>query len=102
MKGKFFTWDEFKELLPSQTAIILTYSSPSYKGLPSPWTRVLVGDFPSREEAWSWCKQEGIRRMVYYKESEPIQVEVKLLKLGKLIREYSESHPKRVSALKVR
>lgn len=101
MKGVYLTWDRFQELNPSQTAVVLTYSSPSYKPLKVPFTRVLLGGFPSREEAWDWCKRNDVRRKVTYRDNNPVTMEVKLLRLSKLIREYAETHPKRVSAIKL-
>jgi hypothetical protein len=102
MKGKFLTWETFKELDPTQTAVILTYSSPSIKRFKVPFTRVLVGQFGSRQEAWEWCKANNVRRTVLYEENQPIEIGCKLLRLSKLIKEYAQTHPKRVSAILVR
>ena len=101
MKGSFLTWEKFQEQDPKQTAVLVTYSSSTHPKLKSPFTRVVLGGFSGREEAWEWCKRENIRRKTYDKDQHAIQMEVKLLRLSKLVREYSETHPKRVSAMKL-
>ena len=102
MKGKFLTWEEFKEQDPKQTAVEVTYTSKTYKPLQVPFTRIYLGEFQSREEAWEWCKSQNVRRKTYdSKDHHPIQMEVKLLRLSKLIKEYSETHPKRVSGIQL-
>ena len=102
MKGKFLTWEMFKEQDPTQTAIILTYSSPGIQRFKTPFTRVLIGQFGSRQEAWEWCQANNIRRKVLYEENQPVVIECKLLRLSKLIREYAQTQPKRVAAILVR
>lgn len=101
MKGNFLTWEKFQEQDPKQTAVLVTYTSGTHPQLKSPFTRVLLGGFQSREEAWEWCKKENIRRKTYDKDQHAIQMEVKLLRLSKLVKEYAETHPERVSAMKL-
>lgn len=101
MKGKFLTWETFKELDPTQTAIILTYTSLGVKRFQVPYTRVLVGGFGSRQEAWEWCQANNVRRKVLYEDNKPVTIECKLLRLSKLIREYAVTRPKRVAAIRV-
>lgn len=101
MKGKHITWDQFKKEDPKQTVVEVVYSSPSLEKLKVPFTRVFLGGFSSREEAWEWCKRENIKRMVIYEKGEPVSIQPRLIRLGKLIRSYSEEHPARVAAIKV-
>lgn len=100
MKGNFLTWEKFQKQDPKQTAVVVTYSSYSHPKLKNPFTRVFLGEFESREEAWEWCKRENIRRKIYdSKDHYPVQMEVKLLRLSKLIKEYSVTRPKRISGI---
>lgn len=102
MKGSFLTWEMFQKQDPKQTAITITYSSPSLEDFKVPQVRVLLGGFQSREEAWTYCKNNNIRgREVTYRNGEPLVAEVKLLRLSKLLREYEETHPKRTSAIQL-
>lgn len=101
MKGTYLTWEKFKELDPTQTAVILTYTSPAIERFRDPFTRVLVGGFGSRQEAWEWCQANNVRRKVLYEDNKPVVIECKLLRLSKLIREYAATHPKRVAAIRV-
>lgn len=102
MKGNFLTWEKFQKQDPKQTAVVVTYSSYSHPKLKNPFTRVFLGEFESREEAWEWCKRENIRRKTYdSKDHHPIQMEVKLLRLSKLIKEYATTRPKRVSGIRI-
>ena len=101
MKGRFLTWEEFKERDPKQTAVEVTYTSKTYKPLQVPFTRIYLGEFQSREEAWEWCKRVNTKRKIIYEKGEPVEIGVRLIRLAKLIREYTETHPKRVSGIQL-
>jgi len=101
MKGKFLTWEEFKEQDPKQTAVEVTYTSKTYKPLQVPFTRIYLGEFQSREEAWEWCKRVNAKRKIIYEKGEPVEIGVRLIRLAKLVREYTESKPKRISGIQL-
>lgn len=100
MKAKVLTWEKLQEQDPKQTSVLVTYTSPTHPSLKdNPLIRLIVGDFPSREAAWEWCKKENIKRRVVYIDNEAVQIEVKLLRLSKVIREFEEKQPDNAYAL---
>lgn len=101
MKGSFLTWDQFQEQDPKQTAVEVTYSSQTFEKLKKPFTRIYLGGFLSREEAWEWCKKVNARRKVIYEKGEPVEIGVRLIRLSKLIKEYSQTKPERVSGMQL-
>lgn len=101
MKVKILTWEQLQEQDPKQTVVIATYTSPKLEELKVPLKRVILGDFSSREEAWEWCKKENVKRRVVYEKGEAVQIDVKLLRLAKVIREFAETEPDNAYAMKL-
>ena len=92
---KYYTWEELQRENPKQTVVIVTYKGEKV----APWTRVVLGKWYSREDAWGWCQREGLRR---YQEERGLMIDtIRLLRLSKVIKEFAETKPKRTSALAV-
>lgn len=92
MKAKTITRQQIEAENPSQTAIIITGKRFDIPDQPTK-VRICIKDFQSREEAWLYCKANNIRRMIRNgkEKGSEVQVEVKLLKLKKALREYPEA-----------
>lgn len=101
MKVKILTWEQLQEQDPKQTAVIVTYTSPKLEELKVPLKRVILGDFYSREEAWNWCRKENVKRKIIYEKGEAVQIDVALLRLAKVVREFTETKPGNAYAMKL-
>lgn len=92
---KHYTFEELKRENPKQTTVIVSYRGP--KG--EPWTRVILGKWYTREDAWNWCQKNDIRR---YQEERGLAIDsIRLLRLSKVIKDFAERKPKRTSAVAV-
>ena len=92
---KVFTWDELQKQDGKQTVVIVNYRCDVLRKVR---TRILIGHWYSREEAWNWCQDANIRR---YAEgpTDGWHVEsFRLLRLSKTVRELDETKPRDTSA----
>lgn len=96
LKGKLIGWKEFQEQEKNQTIVQVTYKFQDRED----FTRILIGNFKDRREAWLWCKQENISKSKVGtgKGQESIQTEIKLYDFKKVLKRLEQEHPKEVSA----
>lgn len=102
MCKRYLTWEQFQSQDSKQTVVIETESSTKsiYRNGLKYFTRVYLGNFQSREEAWNWCKQMDFRNKVTInKDQLAITHTVRLLRLSKVVREYEQTRPKNTSAI---
>lgn len=96
MKGTYITWDVLQKQNPRQTVVIV-----SYKGERLNHTRIFFRNWMSREEAWQWCQVNDIkRRITYLKDQSTVETNVRLLRMGKILKELEETRPKGVTAIR--
>lgn len=94
MKGKNINWEQVQAADQKQTAVIVNYNNGK-----STFTRLLLGRFADRQTAWNWVLQNDLKPGVRYgEEQQAVQIGVRLLKLSKVVREYTETKPKNVAA----
>lgn len=74
----------------NQTAVVISGTRVDLHNQ-EPQYRVVFGNWQSREEAWAFCKNNNVRRMVRdgKEKGSTYLIEVKLLKLKKVVRDYS-------------
>ena len=87
MKAKRLTREQTQSLDLTQTAIIVTGTRVDKPG--AVITRIIVGEFPDRDTAYYYCRDNNIRRMMREGKVKGSlwQVEVKLLRLKKALRD---------------
>lgn len=93
-RDQYISWEKLQTLNLKQTVAICTYSIGK--------TRVLVGNFMSRDEAWYWCCDHDFNNRSFMVDGELVSIRTRLLRLDKLVREYSQTKPKNVWAIRVR
>lgn len=96
MKGKNINWEQVQAADQKQTAVIVNYKSSKLN-----FTRLLLGGFGDRQAAWSWVVNNNLKPGIRYEGDEALQIGVRLLRLAKVVREYSETKPKNVAAYRV-
>ena len=102
MKGTLLDWASLQKQDPKQTAAIVDYDVKRKDGSRNLRTRVLIKGWMSREEAWLWCKENDIKRKtIYSKEGKTVEMQVKLLRLSKVIKDLAARKPKGTSAILV-
>ena len=87
IRVKHLTREQTQSLDLTQTAIIVTGTRVDVPGTVT--TRIIVGEFPDRDTAYYFCKDNNIRRMVREGKvpGSTVQVEVKLLRLKKALKD---------------
>lgn len=80
MRNKALTWEELQAQDPKQTVAVV-------RGTPR--TRVVLGEWYSREEAWTVVKGWTVRK------------DTQLLRLGKVLKWLDQERPKDVSAISI-
>lgn len=98
MKVKFLSWTDFQKENQKQTAVVINYDSDTVHKV-----RVLLNDFLDRDTAWAFCKQNCLRNtlMDSKKYGETFKISIKLYRLSKLTKLYSETKPQGVSAMRI-
>lgn len=97
MKGKSINWEQVQAADQRQTAVIVSYKSDKVN-----FTRLLLGNFSDRQAAWNWVVKNNLKPGVRYEgDQSATQIGVRLLRLAKVVREYTETRPKNVAAYRV-
>lgn len=97
MKGKSLNWEQVQGADQKQTAVIVNYKSDKIN-----FTRLLLGNFRDRQTAWEWVVNNNLKPGVRYgADQSATQIGVRLLRLAKVVREYTETRPKNVAAYRV-
>lgn len=88
IRVKHLNREQTQSLDLTQTAIIVTGTRVDIPNQ-APVTRIIVGEFPDRDTAYYFCKDNNIRRMVREGKvpGSTVQVEVKLLRLKKALKD---------------
>ena len=88
IKAKHLTREQIQQEDLTQTAIIVTGTRVDIPN-GNTTTRIIVGGFPDRDTAYYFCRDNNIRRMVREGRvpGSTIQVEVKLLRLKKALKD---------------
>ena len=95
---KLLTWEQLQKANPKQTAIIVKCTWHGKETLTR--TRVVVGGWMSREEAWKACCDRGWRGVSYLPNQVMFEQVPRLLRLNKVIKEWTDNPPRDASAWK--
>lgn len=99
---KHLTWQELQREEPKQTAAIVDYTWKASGKEPRHQTKIFLGNWMSREDAWNSIVNRGITRGVSIRSNQEIlERNIRLLRLNKVIRELEEKKPKNTFAIKL-
>lgn len=97
---KTLTWEQLQKENPKQTSIVVDCTWHGEDKRISR-TRVVVGGWMSREEAWKACVEENLRGVRNLSGDVIFEMKPRLLRLSKVLKDFSERKPKNASAWKV-
>lgn len=98
---KTLTWEQLQKENPKQTAAVIacTWHGPEGE---RKRTRILLGHWMSREEAWKTIYDKGwTSRVSYLPNQTTLERNVRLLRLNKVVADLTERKPKDTSAILV-
>lgn len=96
---KVLTWEQLQKENPKQTAAVIACTWHTPEGVKKR-TRVFLGHWMSREEAWKVIYDKGYTsRVNYLPGNVTLERQVRLLRLSKVIADLDQRRPKDTSAI---
>lgn len=96
---KALTWEQLQKENPKQTVAIIAHTWHTPEGVKKR-TRVYVGHWMDRQEAWKEVYDRGYtNRVTYLPNNVVLERQTRLLRLSKVIADLDQRRPKDVSAI---